>query len=63
MALPPGPRRPPDRAASLAKARLELVEYHLVPEAGYSEEWNVDQAAYESILASFLVRKLNLAAA
>jgi len=53
---------PPDRAASLARARLDLVEYHFFLEAGHTEEWNVDQAAYESILTSFLVRKLNLAA-
>jgi uncharacterized protein len=54
---------PPDRAASLAKARPDLVEYHFFPEAGHTEEWNVDQAAYESILSKFLVRKLSIAAA
>ena len=51
---------PPDRAASLAAARPDLVEYHLFPKAGHTEEWNVDQAAYESILTSFLVRKLSI---
>jgi pimeloyl-ACP methyl ester carboxylesterase len=54
---------PPDRAASLAKARPDLVEYHFFPEAGHTEEWNVDQGAYESILTSFLVRKLSIVAA
>lgn len=53
---------PPDRAASLAKARPDVVEYHFFPEAGHTEEWNVDPAAYESILTSFLVRKLSLPA-
>ena len=54
---------PPDGAASLAKARPDLVEYHLFPDAGHTQEWNVDQVAYESILNSFLVRKLGLVAA
>jgi uncharacterized protein len=53
---------PLDRAASLAKARPDLIEYHFFPEAGHTEEWNVDQAGYESTLTSFLVRKLGIAA-
>ena len=53
---------PSDRAASLAKARPDLIEYHFFPEAGHTEEWNVDQAGYESTLTSFLVRKLGIAA-
>lgn len=52
---------PPDRAASLAQSRPDLVEYHFFAMAGHTEEWNVNQAAYESILTSFLVRKLSRA--
>jgi uncharacterized protein len=52
---------PPEGAASLAKARPDLVEYHLFPDAGHTQEWNVDQVAYESFLTSFVVRKLGLA--
>ena len=54
---------PPEGAARLAKARPDLVEYHLFPDAGHTQEWNVDQVAYESILTSFLVRKLGIFAA
>jgi hypothetical protein len=52
---------PPERAASLAKARPDLIEYHFFPKAGHTEEWNVDQAGYESTLTSFLVHKLGIA--
>jgi len=54
---------PPEGAARLAEARPDLVEYHLFPDAGHTQEWNVDQVAYESILTSFLMRKLALVAA
>src|SRR5207244_9358720 len=59
----PGDIFAPEGAARLAKARPDLVEYHLFPDAGHTQEWNVDQVAYESILTSFLVRKLGIFAA
>ena len=52
---------PPDRAASLAKARPDLIDYHFYPHAGHTEEWNVDPAGYEATLKSFLVGRLGIA--
>jgi len=51
---------PPDRAAALARARPDLVEYHFYPHSGHVEEWNADPGGYVVTLRAFLARTLNL---
>jgi pimeloyl-ACP methyl ester carboxylesterase len=51
---------PPTPSRHLAELRPDLVDFVPVPGASHTREWNRDPAAYETMLARWLVDELDL---